>query len=140
MENVITVLIYIIVFGAAAVLALIPAVIAYFVSKKRLGLIWSYFVGVVATLSILGGLCWEPVMLYGDDCTRVLPQKEEYAVRAVSEGVYAQRAPFIPVAIRLEQTQEDYTAWTTYYFPFGTREMELSGVDGYNCTKNLFPW
>lgn len=140
MEYLVTVLAYLAVFGAAAILAVIPAVIAYFVSKKRLGLLWSYFVGVVATLSILGGLCWEPVMLYGEDCTRVLPKNQEYAVRAVSEGVYSQRVPLIPVAIRMEETQEEYVVWTTYYFPFGTEGMELSGVDGYNCTKNLFPW
>jgi len=140
MEMLITVLGYIAVFGSAAVLGLIPGVIAYFLTKKSLGKWWSYFVGVVVVLCVLLSLSRKPILLYTQDCENSLTEVQEDAVRAVCAGPYSPQMPLLPMVIFVAQAEEDYAAWTEYYFPYGTREMELSGADGYNCTKYLLPW
>ena len=140
MEIFITVLGYVAVFGSAAILALIPGLLIYFLLRKSLGKWLSYFIGFVLVLCALLSVSQKPFLLYDDSCAQALTREQEDAVRSVCGGAYSTRMPLLPLVIHVDETGEDYTAWTEYYFPYGTREMELSGADGYNCTKNLFPW
>lgn len=139
MEIFISILIYFLVFGAAALLALVPAVFARFVSRKKLSRGWSYFTGLVIVLCVLAGLSRKPMLFYTRDCAQNLTAEQEEQVRSVSGGAYSPHAPLVSVLIVVEETGDDYTSWTEFYFPFGKREIELTG-DGFNCTKNLFPW
>jgi len=140
MELLITVLGYVAVFGSAAVIALIPGVIVYFLLRKSLGKWLSYFVGLVLVLCALLSVSRKPFLLYDRSCTQSLSQEQQEAVRAVCAGAYSTRMPLLPLAIHVDAAEDDYAAWTEYYFPYGTKKMELSGTDGYNCTKYLLPW
>jgi len=141
MELLISVGMYILVFGAAALAAVVPGIIAYFVTGKRMGKGWSYFAGVVFVLLILASLSQKPVLWYTQECEEMVSQQQEEAIRSVSSGIFSARAPFIPVLVMVDACRQgEYALWKEYYFPFGTREMELSGSDGFNCTKYLFPW
>ena len=140
MEYLVTVLAYLAVFGSAAAIAGVLAVAVYFVTKKHVQKFWCYFGCVVAVLLVMASVSQKPAILYSDACTQMLTKQQEQSIRDVCGGAYSVRMPFIPVMVRVTEVQDDYTAWTEFYYPVGTREMELSGVDGYNCTKNLFPW
>ena len=140
MEIFITVLGYVAVFGSAAVVALIPGAIVYFLLRKSLGKWLSYFIGFVLVLCALLSVSRKPFLLYDQSCAQSLTQTQEDAVRSVCAGAYSTRMPLLPLVIRVNTTGESYAAWTEYYFPYGTREMELSGTDGFNCTKYLLPW
>ena len=140
MEIFLTILFYIVVFGSAAVVAGLLAVAVWYILKKQMSKLWCYFGCLVAVLVMLAGLSREPLLFYGRDCPQSLSDKQEAAVRAVSSGVYSSRLPLVLVAIRTDYADEDYAAWTEFYFPCGTMEMELSGTDGYNCRKYLLPW
>ena len=139
MELFMIVLSYIVVFGSAAAVAGVLAVIVYYVSKKRLSKGWCYFGSVVAVLLILASLSQKPALLYSRDCAQRLSETQQTQVYSVSSGAYSKYMPFIPVAVRMEHVDEHYVAWTEFYFPCGTREMELSS-DGFNCRKYLLPW
>lgn len=139
MEILISTILYILVFGTAAVLAVLPAVAAYFLSPKRIGKGWSYFAGLVIVLCVLAGLSQKPILFYTRACTQNLSAQQEQQLRSVSGGAYSLRAPLVSVLILVEETGDDRMAWTEYYFPIGNRKLELSG-DGFNCTKYLFPW
>ncbi len=139
MEILMTVLAYLVVFGAASALAVVPGIIAYFVSGKRMSKLWSYFVGVVVVLSVLASFSQKPVLLYRQECTQFVTQEQDDLIRSVSSGAYSVRMPLIPLVVYMDDVQDDYIAWTEYYFPGGTREMEYS-KDGFNCTKQLLPW
>lgn len=140
MEILITVGMYILVFGAAALVAAIPGAIVYLVTKKRMGKGWSYFAGVVFVLLMLASASQKPVLWYTQECEEMVSEAQEDAIRTVSSGVYSTRAPFVPLLVMVDERREDYVFWTEYYFPFGTEEMELFGADGFNCTKQLLPW
>lgn len=140
MEIFVTVLAYLVVFGSAAVIAGLLAVAVWYGMKKRASKLWCCFGCLVAVLVILAGLSREPLLFYGRDCPQSLSAEQETAVRAVSAGVYSKRLPLVLVAIRTDYADEHYAAWTEFYFPCGTAEMELSGTDGYNCKKYLLPW
>lgn len=139
MEIFISTILYVPVFGTAAVLAVLPAVAAYFLSQKRIGKGWSYFAGLVIVLCVLAGLSQKPILFYTRACTQSLSAQQEQQLRSVSGGAYSLRAPLVSVLILVEETGDDRMAWTEYYFPIGNRKLELSG-DGFNCTKYLFPW
>ncbi len=96
MEILLSIGMYILVFGAAAVVALIPGLIAYVVTKKRMGKGWSYFAGVVFVLLILASLSQKPVLWYTQTCEEMVSEEQEDAIRSVSSGIYSARAPFIP--------------------------------------------
>ena len=140
MEILISVLLCAAVIGGVLLLALVPAVIAYFVTKKSMGKGWSYFAGVVVVLLLLASVSQKPVLWYTQDCQQMVSEQQEDAIRSVNTGVYSLRVPFIPVLLMVDECRDDYAFWTAYYFPFGTQEMELSGGDGFNCVKQLFPW
>lgn len=141
MELLMSIGMYVLVFGGAAVLAVVPGLIAYLVTKKRMGKGWSYFAGVVFVLLILASLSQKPILWYTQSCEEMVSAEQEDAIRSVSSGIYSTRAPFIPMLVMVDECRQgDYARWKEYYFPFGTREMELSGTDGFNCVKHLFPW
>ena len=133
-----TVLSYLAVFGSAALLAGVLAVIVYFITKRRFSKFWVYFGCVVAVLVVFASTSQKPMIFYEKTCEQMLSEEQEDAIKAVSAGAYSTRCPFIPLMVRATEVREDYAAWTQYYFPFGTMEMELTGVDGYNCVKPLF--
>ena len=134
-----TVLSYLAVFGSAAILAGVLAVIVYFITKRRFSKFWVYFGCVVAVLVVFASTSQKPMIFYEKTCEQMLSEEQEDAIKAVSAGAYSTRCPFIPLMVRATEVREDYAAWTQYYFPFGTQEMELTGTDGYNCVKALFP-
>ena len=134
-----TVLSYLAVFGSAAILAGVLAVIVYFITKRRFSKFWVYFGCVVAVLVVFASTRQKPMIFYEKTCEQMLSEEQEDAIKAVSAGAYSTRCPFIPLMVRDTEVREDYAAWTQYYFPFGTQEMELTGADGYNCVKALFP-
>lgn len=136
MEIVFTALAYAAVFGAAAVVALIPGVIVYFLLRKSLGKGLSYFVGVVLVLCALLSVTRDPLVFYDKGCTDNMTQQQEEAVLSVSCGVYSTKLPLIPLALRVEEVSDEYVCWTQYYFPGGSRVMEYS-ADGFNCIKPL---
>ena len=138
MEMFATVLSYLAVFGSAALLAGVLAVIVYFVTRRRFSKFWVFFGCVVAVLVIFASTSQKPMIFYEKTCEQMLSEEQEDAIKAVSAGAYSTRCPFIPVMVRATEVRDDYAAWTQYYFPFGTMEMELTGADGYNCTKPLF--
>ena len=133
-----TVLSYLAVFGSAAILAGVLAVIVYFITKRRFSKLWVYFGCVVAVLVIFASTSQKPMIFYEKTCEQMLSEEQEDAIKAVSAGAYSTRCPFIPLMVRATEVREGYAAWTQYYFPFGTQEMELTGTDGYNCVKPLF--
>ena len=133
-----TVLSYLAVFGSAALLAGVLAVIVYFITKRRFSKFWVYFGCVVAVLVVFASTSQKPMIFYEKPCEQMLSEEQEVAIKAVSAGAYSTRCPFIPLMVRATEVREDYAAWTQYYFPFGTMEMELPGADGYNCVKPLF--
>ena len=133
-----TVLSYLAVFGSAALLAGVLAVIVYFITKGRFSKFWVYFGCVVAVLVVFASTSQKPMIFYEKTCEQMLSEEQEDAIKAVSAGAYSTRCPFIPLMVRATEVREDYAAWTQYYFPFGTQEMELTGADGYNCVKPLF--
>ena len=133
-----TVLSYLAVFGSAALLAGVLAVIVYFITKRRFSKFWVYFGCVVAVLVVFASTSQKPMIFYEKTCEQMLSEEQEDAIKAVSAGAYSTRCPFIPLMVRATEVREDYAAWTQYYFPFGTMEMELTGADGYNCVKPLF--
>ena len=133
-----TVLSYLAVFGSAALLAGVLAVIVYFITKRRFSKFWVYFGCVVAVLVVFASTSQKPMIFYEKTCEQMLSEEQEDAIKAVSAGAYSTRCPFIPLMVRATEVREDYAAWTQYYFPFCTQEMELTGADGYNCVKPLF--
>ena len=133
-----TVLSYLAVFGSAALLAGVLAVIVYFITKRRFSKFWVYFGCVVAVLVVFASTSQKPMIFYEKTCEQMLSEEQEDAIKAVSAGAYSTRCPFIPLMVRATEVREDYAAWTQYYFPFGTQKMELTGTDGYNCVKPLF--
>ena len=138
MELLMTVLCYLLVFGAAAVIAAVLAVVVYFVTRRRFSKFWVFFGCVVMVLVCFASLSQKPMIFYEKTCEQMLSEEQEDAIKAVAAGAYSTRCPFIPLMVRATEVREDYAAWTQYYFPFGTVEMELSGTDGYNCVKPLF--
>ena len=140
MEYLISALIWLLVFGSAALLALIPAFFARVISKQKFSQGWSYFAGVVIVLCLLASISQKPMLFYSGDCTQSLSAEQEASVRSVSGGAYSLRAPLVSAVIIVEEVRDGYAAWTEYYFPVGNRKIELNDLDGFNCTKNLFPW
>ena len=59
---------YVLLFGAVALVGVVPGLIAYFVTGKRMGKGWSYFAGVVFVLLILASLSQKPVLWYTQTC------------------------------------------------------------------------
>ena len=138
MELLMTVLCYILVFGAAAAVAAVLAVVVYFITKKRFSKFWVFFGCVVAVLVTFASLSQKPMIFYEKTCTQMLSEEQQDAIKAVAAGAYSTKVPFIPLMVRTTEVRDDYAAWTQYYFPFGTVEMERDGADGYNCVKPLF--
>ena len=138
MELLMTVLCYLLVFGAAAVIAALLAVVVYFVTKRRFSKFWVFFGCMVMVLVCFASLSQKPMIFYEKTCTQTLSSEQQDAIKAVAAGAYSTKAPFIPLMVRATEVRDDYAAWTQYYFPYGTVEMELEGTDGYNCVKPLF--
>ena len=136
MEMLFTGLAYAAVFGAAAVVALVPGVIVYFLLRKSMGKGLSYFIGVVLVLCALLSVTRDPLVIYDKACTENMTQQQEEAVLSVSRGVYSTKLPLIPLAVQVKEVSDVYVAWTQYYFPWGNRGMEYSS-DGFNCIKPL---
>ena len=138
MELLATVLSYLLVFGSAAAVAVVLAVVVYFVTKRRFSKFWVYFGCVVALLVTFASLSQKPMIFYEKTCDQMLSEEQQDAIKAVSAGAYSTKVPFIPLMVRTTEVRDDYAAWTQYYFPYGTMKMELHGTDGYNCVEPLF--
>ena len=100
-----TVLSYLAVFGSAALLAGVLAVIVYFITKRRFSKFWVYFGCVVAVLVVFASTSQKPMIFYEKTCEQMLSEEQEDAIKAVSAGAYSTRCPFIPLMVRATEVR-----------------------------------
>ncbi|MBR5559440.1 MAG: hypothetical protein IKU72_04255 [Oscillospiraceae bacterium] len=88
---------------------------------------------VIVAASLMAVLCASPVVLGGED----LPQNFREAIQSQAKGGYSSRLPLVPVAVTVEDVNNEQVFYTIHYFPFGTVGMSYHTGDGYNIEKPL---
>jgi len=82
---------------------------------------------------LLAMLCANPII----SAEGTLPQEYRDAIRSQAGGLYSRRLPLLPVAVTVEEVQQEKVFYTIHYFPFGTVGMSYHIQDGYNMEKTL---
>ena len=81
------------------------------------------------------GAVWEPKISNIDEFPQ-MPEDMIQEVTGEAKGFYNEYLPIFALNVRLLSADEEKIAYKTNYFPFGSREVELTKENGNNWIFN----